>query len=120
MGASWYFRPNPEDQINRKPGDWKNDQRTKDTKHHETKKMNSTVLNLSYGNPVTCEYNLGNKLCAAELQVYCLLCSFITQNILGRKLPKVTLVGNAIPPNKAFLGWHPSVSLPWNSMMPLN
>ena len=33
-----------------------------------------------------------------------LLGSFTTQNILGRKLPKVTLVGNAIPPNN-YHGW---------------
>ena len=49
-----------------------------------------------------------------ELTIQMMLGSFTTQNILGRKLPKVTLVGNAIPPNKAFLGWHPSVSFPWN------
>ena len=27
-----------------------------------------------------------------------------TKSMLGRQLPKVTLVGNAIPPNEAFLG----------------
>ena len=27
-----------------------------------------------------------------------------TQSMLGRQLPKVTLVGTAIPPNEAFLG----------------
>ena len=35
--ASWYHRPNPEDLINRKPGDRKNDQRTEKAKKHETK-----------------------------------------------------------------------------------
>ena len=37
MEASWSSRPNPEDRINRKPGDQKNDQTTEKAKKHETK-----------------------------------------------------------------------------------
>ena len=40
---SWSSGPNPEDQINRKPDDRKNDQMTKKARNNETK---STVLNL--------------------------------------------------------------------------
>ena len=44
--TSWYRRLNPDDQINRKPGDRKNDQTTEKAKNHQT---NSTVLNLIFG-----------------------------------------------------------------------
>ena len=47
-GSSWYGRPKPEDRINRKPDDQKNDERTKNTKNRKTEKMNSTVLNLTF------------------------------------------------------------------------
>ena len=46
--AGTVSRPNPEDQIIRKPEDRKNDQRTKNAKNHKTVKMNSTVLNLKF------------------------------------------------------------------------
>ena len=38
LKTNWYGRPNPEDPINRKPEDQKNDQRTKNTKNQKTKK----------------------------------------------------------------------------------
>ena len=46
---SWYIRPKPEDRINRKPANWKNDWRTKNTKNWKTEKMNSTVLYQIFG-----------------------------------------------------------------------
>ena len=47
---SWSSRPNPEDLINKNHG-LKNGGRTKHTKKHKTKKMNSTVLNQIYRTP---------------------------------------------------------------------
>ena len=37
-------------------------------------------------------------------QAFTVRYTFTTQSMLGRQLPKVTLVGTAIPPNEAFLG----------------
>ena len=45
---SWSIRPNPEDRINRKPDDRKNDQMTKKTKTGRPKKINSTALYLIF------------------------------------------------------------------------
>ena len=44
--TSWSSRPNPENQINRKPDDRKNDQTTEKAKKHKTE---SIVLNLTFG-----------------------------------------------------------------------
>ena len=47
--TSWDSRPNPEDRINRKPGDQKNNQRTENAKKRKAEKMNSTFSNLLLG-----------------------------------------------------------------------
>ena len=44
FGSSWYSKPNPEDRINRKPDDQKNDWRTQNTKNQKTEKINSTLF----------------------------------------------------------------------------
>ena len=57
-----------------------------------------------YNLPVlACTYSCIGASC------YIFVFTFATQSMIGMHLLKVTLVGNEIPPNKAFLVEHPSM-----------
>ena len=70
--TSWYLRPNPEDQINKKLDDRKNDQATK--KGKKNIRPNSTVLNLiirssGFTNQLSLNGYIGTNIKGRVLQI---------------------------------------------------